>query len=133
MHMSRPRNLWTSLELRRAITSLNVSFAEDYWGDEEESFTPVLRSKYRALGVSITKVTGTYGQYDDFVILREACVPKGWLVTFLESWKWSVHQRGGRTQDLGNFIQGVIDKLGNVYTMLNDAGGEHQARRRVRV
>ena len=38
MHMSRPRNLWISPELRQAITSLNdVSFAEDYWYDEFQS------------------------------------------------------------------------------------------------
>ena len=125
MHMSRKSNLWISPELRRAINSLNVSFAEDYWEDRFESVTPVLRSKYRALASSIQKVTGTYGQKDDFWTLREACVPTGWLVTFLESWKLSVDHSAGRTQNLVDFIQGVIDKVGNVYTMLNAAGEGH--------
>ena len=37
----------------------------------------------------------THGQKEDFVTLREACVPTEWLVTFLESWKLSVDDSGG--------------------------------------
>ena len=125
MHMSRPWNLWIFPKLREAINSLNASFAEDYWENKFESVDDEIRDKYRALVGSIQKVTGTYGQKEDFVTLREACVPTEWLVTFLESWKLSVDHSGGRTQDLVDFIQGVIDKVGNVYTMLNAAGEGH--------
>ena len=125
MHMSRPWNLWIFPELRVAINSLNASFAEDYWENKFESVDGEILDKYRALVGSIQKVTGTSGQKEDFVTLREACVPTEWLVTFLESWKLSVDDSGGGRQDLVEFIHGVIDKVGNVYTMLNAVGEGH--------
>jgi hypothetical protein len=71
------------------------------------------------------KILDGMGTQEDFLIMREACVPTEWLVTFLEKWKVSVAQSGQGGKDLVTFIQGVIDKLGNIYTLLTKAGGEH--------
>ena len=70
-------------------------------------------------------VIGNYAQKDDFFLFREACVPTEWLVTFLESWKLSVDQNQQGSQTLVTFIQDVIDKVRNVYIMLNDVQSDH--------
>jgi hypothetical protein len=121
MPMSLPHNLWISPELRQAITFMQACFGTNIWEDKFSSVNAVMRSKLQALAGAMNKVIGTYGQKDDFLLLREACLPTGWFVTFLERWKLSVDQQ----QPLVTFIQGVIDKVGNVYIMLNDAQSQH--------
>lgn len=121
MLMSPPQYLWISTELRTAIISLQASFWNDYWEDKKMSVDAETRAKYGALVDAMHKILPGLGTREDFLIMFDACVPTEWLVTFLEKWKESVAQNG----DLVTFIQGVIDKLGNIYTLLNNAAGEH--------
>jgi hypothetical protein len=81
--------------------------------------------KYRALVGVMYKILDRKGTAADFVTMREACIPTEWLVTFLEEWKVSVTQNGQGGEALVTFIQGVIDKLGNIYILLINATGEH--------
>jgi len=123
MHMS--DHLEISRELKNAFKSLlYVSFTDAYWQDDFESFPPVRCLKHRSLCDVISKILAGKGTKDNFVTLREACVPTEWLVTFLEVWQWDVEQKRGQ-DDLVKFIQGIIDKLVTIYTMLNDAGYGH--------
>ena len=58
--------------------------------------------------------------------MREACGPTEWLVRFLSSWKVSVDQKQQGGETLVIFIQGVIDKVGNAYTLIdNNTTDEH--------
>ena len=125
MSMSRPHYLWISTELRQAITSLQARFWDDCWEDKFESVDDETRLKYRALVGVMYKILDGKGTAADFVTMREACVPTEWLVTFLEKWKVSVAQNGQGGEALVTFIQGVIDKLGNIYILLINATGEH--------
>ncbi len=125
MRMSRPHHLFISPELRQAITSLRSRFWNDYWQDKIESVDDETRLKYGALVDAMYKILPGLGTREDFLIMSEACVPTEWLVTFLEKWKVSVVQNGQVGKDLVTFIQGVIDKLGNIYTLLTKAGEGH--------
>ena len=111
--------------MRQAITSLQARFQTEIWQAKFDSVNAVTRSKLQALARAMATVIGTYAQKDDFFLFREACVPTEWLVTFLESWKLSVDQNQQGSQTLVTFIQGVIDKLGNLYILLINATGEH--------
>jgi len=123
--MASPHHLWISLELRRGITSLKGSFGGDDWQDKFESVDDETRLKYRALVGAMYKILDGVGTAADFETMREACVPTEWLVTFLCSWKVSVDQNQQGSETLVTFIQGVIDKLGNLYILLINATGEH--------
>jgi len=123
MHMSRPHHLFISVELRTAITSLQGSFWNDYWYDKKESVDAETRGKYGAFVDTLRKILPGLGTREDFFILYDACVPTEWLVTYLEKWKVSVTQNGEK--DLVTFIQGVIDKLGTIFTLLTTAGEGH--------
>jgi hypothetical protein len=125
MPMASPHHLWISLELRQAIKSLQARFGNDDWQDKFESVDDETRLKYRALVGVMYKILDRKGTAADFVTMREACVPTDWLVTFLEDWKVSVTQNGQGWETLVIFIQGVIDKLGNIYILLINATGEH--------
>jgi hypothetical protein len=123
--MDRTYHLFISPELRKAITSLQASFWNDYWEDKFESVDDETRLKYRALVGVMYKILDGKGIAADFVTMREACVPTEWLVTYLEKWKVSVTQNGQGGDALVTFIQGVIDKLGTIYTLLTTAGEGH--------
>ena len=125
MPMSLPHNLWISSEMRQAITSLQARFGTEIWEAKFNSVNAVTRTKLQALARAMAKVIGNYAQKDDFFLFREACVPTEWLVTFLESWKLSVDQNQQGSETLVIFIQDVIDKMGNVYMMLNDVQSDH--------
>ena len=69
--------VWISADLRRGINSLLTSFGEDIW---EDKFEIVLVKKefgdrLKALVGSTYKIKDRLGTKDDFVRLREACVP----------------------------------------------------------
>ena len=142
MHMSREHHLWISPKLRSAIRSLQACFLNEYWQNKFESVDDEIRSKYPALVEDFNKtceevrlkhpvlvpvlykILDGLGTTADFVTMREACVPTEWLVRFLSVWKQvSEKRQGGET--LVSFIQGVIDKVGNIYILLIDATGEH--------
>ena len=142
MHMSREHHLFISPELRSAIRSLQACFLNEYWQNKFESVDDEIRSKYPALVEDFNKtceevrlkhpvlvpvlykILDGLGTTADFVTMREACVPTEWLVRFLSVWKQvSEKRQGGET--LVSFIQGVIDKVGNIYILLIDATGEH--------
>ena len=125
MPMARPHHLWISLELRQAIKSLQARFGNDDWQDKFESVDDETRLKYRALVGVMYKILDRKGTAADFVTMREACIPTEWLVTFLEEWKVSVTQNGQGGEALVTFIQGVIDKLGTIYTLLTTSGEAH--------
>jgi hypothetical protein len=125
MPMARPPHLFISPELRRGITSLQARFGSDDWEDKFMSVDGETRLKYRALVGAMYKILDGKGTAADFVTMREACVPTDWLVTFLEQWKVSVDRKRHGWETLVIFIQGVIDKLGNIYILLINATGEH--------
>ena len=125
MSLPLPHNLWISPELRQAITSLQTRFGTNIWETKFNSVNAVTRTKLQALARAVAKVIGNYAQKDDFLLFRDACVPTEWLVTFLQSWKLSVDQNQQGSETLVTFIQDVIDKVGNVYMMLNDVQSDH--------
>jgi hypothetical protein len=123
--MSRPHHLWISTELRQAITSLRARFWNDYWQDKIESFDDETRPKYGALVHAMYNILDGLGTRTEYLTMFDACVPTEWLVTYLEKWKVSVTQNGQGEKDLVTFIQGVIDKLGTIFTLLTAAGEGH--------
>jgi hypothetical protein len=123
--MSRPYHLFISQELRQAITSLQACFWNDYWDDKKESVDAETHGKYGAFVDALHKILDGLGTRQDFFILYDACVPTEWLVTYLEKWKVSVTQNGQGGEALVTFIQGVIDKLGTIFTLLTAAGEGH--------
>jgi hypothetical protein len=127
MHMSGQHYLLISPELRQAVTSLQANFGTDYWEDKFESVDEGLRSKYQALVGAMYKFLDRVGTEVDFVTMREACVPTEWLVLFLSSWKLSVDQTRQEGKSLVTFIQGVIDKVGKTYILIdnNTTEGRH--------
>ena len=125
MPMSRPYHLWISPKLRQAITSLQASFWNDYWDDKKESVDAETHGKYGAFVDALSRILPGLGTKKDFIIMFDACIPTEWLVTYLQNWKVSVTQNGQKEKDLDTFIQGVIDKLGTIFTLLTTAGEGH--------
>jgi len=117
--------LRTSPDLRKAMRSLIASFLDDLWEDNfgiqcttavteefREKLSTVIRCMY-------TNIDGK-GTSDTLLAMREACIPTGWLVTFLRS----CLNAGTSGQNL-DFIETVIGKLDTIYTLLNSIQSEH--------
>ena len=109
------------------MNSLIASFGETFWENkiEEGSLPRKLCSKPRVFVCVMYKILDRKGTKRDLLIVTEACIPTEWLVKFLTSWKTSVDQNSLKRRNLIDFIESLIEKLGNTYTLLIDGTGEH--------
>ena len=110
------RRLVISVQLRQAMRALASIFIDDLWKyiTNTDDFTQEFNdSKMPNLQRALNSNIEGRGTYNTLTIMRDACTPFEWLVTFLTVRKESVTE-----VEFIDFIDTVLNKLDTIYVLL---------------